>query len=55
LNDSITPLTSATLGGEYNSLSIATIRNPQGNDHRFVTAVRGTGDQLKLNVWDFLP
>jgi hypothetical protein len=55
LNDSITPLTSATLGGEYDSLSIATIRNPQGNDHRFVTAVRGTGDQLKLNVWDFLP
>jgi hypothetical protein len=54
-SDSIVKKAEATQGGEYRSLSIATIRNPQGNLHRMVTAVRGAHDELKLTVWDYLP
>lgn len=55
LSSSIEKRTEATMGGDYRSLALAAVRNPQGNLHRFVTAVRGEGDVLKLNVWDFVP
>lgn len=55
LSSSIEKRAEATLGGKYESLALAAVRNPQGNLHRFVTAVRGEGDVLKLNVWDFAP